>query len=535
MEDKVEAAPETPTLPRALVHPRLEMIKSGDEQRAKSNSLTSVDFETAISKSGCGKFNLAMLILAIPAAWTSGFVSGSMSYVIPAAAADLDLTPTGKASLQSACYAGMISSGFIWGFLSDKLGRKKLLVIGFLLDFVMNFLTGIVPSLPFMLVFKYLSGFMVAGPFSIFTAYISEVFLSKRRDVAVLSAGIFSSIGNIAQAALAMWIIPSEVPFQLPLKSWQLYHISCGIPSLICGIGCMFCVESPKFLIDHGDHQKALEVCRTIYTINTGNSPTTYPVKRLHHQISKNEAKKSFRESMNETVAIFRPPFVKRALLGFIIQFIVVAAANTLRLWLPEMLMLVNSSELDTEQGLCTLLVEGNRASTGSTSAQRESQTQVYTEMMFVNLGSMFGHIVFILLVSYLGKKILLIACSILSGVFAIIIPLVNSAYVFLPASAFIATNNVAFYSNIGIVVAVFPTRVRATMVGTTMLLGRSGILLVNFLIANLIYSFCDYFFYSLAVMSIGLTILGFFLSMEPIDEGTPKFKKQKSSNSLNA
>ncbi|CAH1406695.1 unnamed protein product [Nezara viridula] len=253
MESKVEIPEESPRpQPTPLIHPRVEQIRS-EEQRSKSNSLTSVDFETAISKSG------------------------------------------------------MISSGFVWGFLSDKLGRKKLLVIGFLLDFLMNFLTGLVPSLPFMLVFKYLSGFMVSGPFSIFTAYISEVFLSKRRDIAVLSSGIFSAVGNIIQAALAMWIIPSEVPFQLPLKSWQLFHMTCGIPSLLCGLGCIFCVESPKFLVDHGDHVKALEV------------------KKLQHQISKSDKKKSFRDSMNETVAIFRPPFVKRALLGFIIQFIVVA------------------------------------------------------------------------------------------------------------------------------------------------------------------------------------------------------------------
>ncbi|CAH1406694.1 unnamed protein product [Nezara viridula] len=373
----------------------------------------------------------------------------------------------------------------------------------------------------------------VSGPFSIFTAYISEVFLSKRRDIAVLSSGIFSAVGNIIQAALAMWIIPSEVPFQLPLKSWQLFHMTCGIPSLLCGLGCIFCVESPKFLVDHGDHVKALEVCRTIYTINTGNPPASYPVKKLQHQISKSDKKKSFRDSMNETVAIFRPPFVKRALLGFIIQFIVVAISNTVRLWLPEMLMLVKSSELDAAEGLCSLLVQGG-SSTSSNSEAQEERTQVYIEMMFVNLGNMLGHIVFVLLVSYFGKKTMLILCSILSGICAIIIPMVNANYVFLPASAFITVNNIAFCSNIGIVVSIFPTRVRATIVSTTMLLGRTGILMVNFLIANLIYSFCQYFFYSLAVMSLGLTILGLFLSTEPIDEGSSTTKTQKNNDLLN-
>ncbi|CAH1407022.1 unnamed protein product, partial [Nezara viridula] len=90
-----------------------------------------------------------------------------MSYVIPAASKDLGLTPKDKAMLQSACFAGMISSGLFWGFLSDALGRKKLLVIGFLADGILNVLAGAFPILSLMIVFKFLSGFMFVSIISL--------------------------------------------------------------------------------------------------------------------------------------------------------------------------------------------------------------------------------------------------------------------------------------------------------------------------------------------------------------------------------
>ncbi|XP_066900961.1 putative transporter svop-1, partial [Halyomorpha halys] len=54
---------------------------------------------------------------------------------------------------------GMILSGMLWGFLSDAFGRKKLLVLGFLLDALMNVLAGAFPILSLMILFKFLAGF----------------------------------------------------------------------------------------------------------------------------------------------------------------------------------------------------------------------------------------------------------------------------------------------------------------------------------------------------------------------------------------
>lgn len=54
----------------------------------------------------------------------------------------------------------MIISAFFWGFLSDTLGRQKLLVISFTLDAVFNITAGLAQSFEILLAAKLIAGFM---------------------------------------------------------------------------------------------------------------------------------------------------------------------------------------------------------------------------------------------------------------------------------------------------------------------------------------------------------------------------------------
>ncbi|CAH1407027.1 unnamed protein product [Nezara viridula] len=380
--------------------------ESGRPPMARSNStFSAADLETALAKAGCGKFNLALLVLTFPASCTSSFDTSSMSFAMPAASVDLDLTLSQGALLQSSCYAGMIIGGFIWGPLSDAFGRKKLLVIGYLVDALMNFLAGAFPIFPLMMLFKFLAGLMICGLSPIFTAYIAEIYPKKGRDTVILSTGFSSATGQVLQASLAMWIIPIEVPSEIPFKSWQLFQMASALPSLISGIGCLFFVESPKFLADKGNHEGALKVCQTIYTINTGNRSSAYPVKRLNNTSRTTDYEnKSKLSKLLEGLDILKPPFVQRAVVLFSINILAVGSFSTLRLWLPEMLTFVSKSTLDPNLGLCPLLEEGN-SMRGNLSSTNLHSRDVFSTMMLVNSGCLIGHIVLLCTFSCIGIK----------------------------------------------------------------------------------------------------------------------------------
>lgn len=54
---------------------------------------------------------------------------------------------------------------------------------------------------------------------------------------------------------------------------------SCGIPILIGALALSFFPESPKFLMSQGRNDEALEVLKTMYSLNKGEPRDNYPVR----------------------------------------------------------------------------------------------------------------------------------------------------------------------------------------------------------------------------------------------------------------
>lgn len=119
-----------------------------------------VDFETAIAQTKYGKFNYLLLLIVLPCCLASQFDTSTMSYILSSAECDLNLNLVDKGNLNAVTYGGMISSAMIWGYLSDTLGRKKLLVCGYLLDAAVNIFVSFSQSKISIMIFKFFSGFV---------------------------------------------------------------------------------------------------------------------------------------------------------------------------------------------------------------------------------------------------------------------------------------------------------------------------------------------------------------------------------------
>lgn len=118
------------------------------------------DFEKAIDTAGFGPFNLLLLATAIPATLANVFSTTTMAYILPIAECDLKLSLINKGTLNSATYAGMIASAIVWGYLADTLGRKKILVVGYLLDAVCVVCSSMSQNFLMLVIFKFFGGLM---------------------------------------------------------------------------------------------------------------------------------------------------------------------------------------------------------------------------------------------------------------------------------------------------------------------------------------------------------------------------------------
>ncbi|GLH07223.1 Organic cation transporter protein, partial [Gryllus bimaculatus] len=195
---------------------------------------------------------------------------------------DLQLTSVAKGALNAITYAGMISSSLLWGALSDRLGRHRLLVAGYLLDFACGAASAFARELWVMLLLRYLVGFLICGPYAILMSYLAEFHGAQYRSRIIMFTGVAVSIANFSLPALAWGLLPMPWEYSLlggafVFKPWHAFVLLCSTCALVSGLLVLPFGESPKFLMSRGRREEALAQFQRVYAANTGNPRDMYP------------------------------------------------------------------------------------------------------------------------------------------------------------------------------------------------------------------------------------------------------------------
>nr|CAD7205055.1 unnamed protein product [Timema douglasi] len=113
-------------------------------------------------------------------------------------------------------------------------------------------------------------------------------------------------------------------------RTWRVFVVLTAIPGLLTSMLYCFFPESPKFLLSRGKEQECIAILQRIYSVNTGKSPETYPVKRvllaesLEVVDKVKKTKGSFVETMKtvgrQTLPLFRPPHILHTVICFIMM-----------------------------------------------------------------------------------------------------------------------------------------------------------------------------------------------------------------------
>jgi SHS family lactate transporter-like MFS transporter len=85
------------------------------------------------------------------------------------------LGPRSRAALTAFSMVGAISGGIVFGLWSDRIGRRKAIVVALGLAVLMIPLWAFAPSLPFLIAGAFLMQFMVQGAWGVIPAHITEL------------------------------------------------------------------------------------------------------------------------------------------------------------------------------------------------------------------------------------------------------------------------------------------------------------------------------------------------------------------------
>jgi MFS family permease len=162
----------------------------------------------------------------------------------------------------SAYLIGAVSGALFFGWLTDRLGRKKLFSITVLVYLVATVACGLSWDFWSFALFRMLTGAGIGGEYAAVNATIQELIPARRRGFTDLVVNGSFWIGAAAGAIGAIVVLnPAVMPAEY---GWRFAFIIGGVLGLIVLLLRRFLPESPRWLMTHGAPEEAERVVAEI-------------------------------------------------------------------------------------------------------------------------------------------------------------------------------------------------------------------------------------------------------------------------------
>ncbi|MCK6206442.1 sugar porter family MFS transporter [Bacillus infantis] len=188
-----------------------------------------------------------------------GYDIGVMTGALPFLQSDWNLQNEAGAIgwITSSVMLGAIFGGALAGQLSDRLGRRKMILISAVIFVAGSILSGIAPhdGILFLIVARVLLGLAVGAASALVPAYMSEMAPARLR-------GRLSGINQtmIVSGMLLSYIVDYLLKDLPETMAWRLMLGLAAIPAVILFFGMLKLPESPRFLIKNNKLDEARRV-----------------------------------------------------------------------------------------------------------------------------------------------------------------------------------------------------------------------------------------------------------------------------------
>lgn len=174
---------------------------------------------------------------------------GMVSGVLASIGQEWTLTGGQLGFLASSGVIGMFVGALLAGFLSDRFGRRAIVLVTLLVFSMGSALCGASSSYEMLLVCRFITGLGLGGELPVITTMVSEFSPLKSRGRNVVLIESFWAWG---------WIVASLVSYlAIPLYGWRVAFFVGAVPALFAAVLRFAMPESPRYLESAGKHEKA--------------------------------------------------------------------------------------------------------------------------------------------------------------------------------------------------------------------------------------------------------------------------------------
>ncbi len=214
----------------------------------------------AVEQVGYGRFQTRLMLLC-GLGWAADAMEVLLiSFALPAIGQEWNLTAAQKGLLGTAIFLGMLAGAWVWGYLSDRIGRKTGFISTVAIDSVFGLLSAFAPSFGWLVALRALTGFGVGGTLPVDYSIFAEYLPAQKRGRYLVLLEAFWALGTIAAAGLA-WLI-------VPRLGWRWLLAISALPGLLIFFIRRNIPESPRYWMVRGETEQAASVLQHVANIN---------------------------------------------------------------------------------------------------------------------------------------------------------------------------------------------------------------------------------------------------------------------------
>ncbi|HLU94426.1 MAG TPA: sugar porter family MFS transporter [Membranihabitans sp.] len=224
-------------------------------------------------------------------------------------------------TITSAMLIGAALGAVFGGKLTDRIGRKKVIIGAALLDGVGSLYTGLAPDPNHLIVGRFLIGLAIGVSSLTVPLYLSEIAPARMRGAVVTMNQLMIAVGTKSSDIIAYLLANDADPF-----CWRWMLLVGVIPPVILFFGMFFLPETPRWLISKGYEKKGKRVLEKFE--DPVLVPTTF--QKIKYDISQNIQRASIRE-------LFKPWLRNAVIIAVGIMFFQQATGiNTIIFYSPK-------------------------------------------------------------------------------------------------------------------------------------------------------------------------------------------------------
>ena len=213
--------------------------------------------------------------------------------------------------LGSCSTAGVVIGTACAGFLTDRFGRKKILLWGVFIFTFFTLVGSAIADLWWIVSMRFIAGLGAGAVFPLPYLMISEIAPARHRGILVCICNAVLTAAYVLPTLCGSWAIRN-----FPLETaWRVPFIVGGIPIITIWFFHKYLPESPRWLMKRGRHEEVRRLVERLEKSAGVEHDDNFVDPQVLRNLQRTETDRSVGRAANWRM-LFQPPYLSRSLVS---------------------------------------------------------------------------------------------------------------------------------------------------------------------------------------------------------------------------